>query len=1049
LKNVKKNIKNVIEKNFERKNKDVSKNDDNNINEGLKERCFIDNKVDRIDEEQHIVNKVLEQIDDMVSEYDEKKKDAIKKIEYAKDSSADAYGMLVENRYQVKNYKKAQEDLNEAKQTLYKSRLKLKINDLKENEEDDKADEDNYDKIVTSSLINNENTENEVVEILVGEHECGDYLNRIIYSWLNPICRNYVLVDNTKDYIYKNTKYTLEFKRDIVLMNKRVVEVIDKYPIVENADDSIYTDVADPFLKMLENKRGQKELSNIIFSIQKQQTKIVMVPYDKSIIVQGCAGSGKTMIMLHRLPVLLYDNKKQLFRKQVAVITPSQLYIKMAGRLLEELEIEDIYMDVANEYYSNRIDLYEGGIYKNEIPKNTSRKIIDKKIYNYVHSKKIEKIITDYFEENKKRINDVMKEVYSITNDSDDSVLFSNNMSIKAKDISIKEMWRKYSVYLLQILKKEDKKHVDRKKYVKVLIEKSKELYTHINGLCDRYTSALQKKEGLYNNMIYKKEHSKRQLLEKNGEKAKTYKRYIGYEEDIENYMYIRNEVQKAIDSLSENILLRKQVEFYAEHLEGILKEYDSDEDLSFLEEDFIINNIFRVIKALKKVKFINKEQAEEFKCINKCLTAINEVSETIDTMKDLYGESSMYSANDYLVIKSAYEDVKYMSEVIVQEAYEMVIDELRFLDDALNTTVRYEFTYYLYLQIIYRYSGKLQEGCDKLVLIDEAQNFSLAELDLINNVNGGVIFNLFGDINQHIELEKGLNTWEDVKDREEYEYFELNQNYRNVSQITEYCNSRFDMDMQAVNLEGKDVYTYNKSDIDVVKLLKMVYEEKKEDYSMAFIVKSIKDDLKDIDLSSIDTLINKVRNRRDHIDNKKINIVEVESAKGIEFDVVVVMQTVSMSRNEEYIACTRALEQLVIYSYVSKNDVYTTRENHCINEINDYIQRDKLESAKSRLGELFDKKNKKYKERVIDTLFARIIPNKYANLLAVVWSKISDEKLAEYINKVSNWLVIYKDDSAILKETLNDMKGQKQESKYIYLSEEIVKNDLFEIKLD
>jgi len=1035
LKSVKKNIKNVIEKNLEKKSSKISKSDDNNIEVIQRERCFIDNKVDRIDEEQNIVNKVLDKIDDMVSEYDEKKKDAIKKIEYAKDSSAEAYGMLVENRYQMKNYKKAQSDLKEAKKTLYKSRLKLKINDL-EVSDDDRASEDNYDKIITNSVLNNENTENEVVEILVGEHECGDYLNRIVYSWLNPICRNYVLVDNTEDYVYKNTKYSLEFKRDIVLMNKRVVEVIDKYPIVENADDSIYTDVADPFLKMLENKRGQKEMSNIIFSIQKQQTKIVMVPYDKNIIVQGCAGSGKTMIMLHRLPVLLYDNKKQLFRKQVAVITPSQLYIKMANKLLEDLEIEDIYMDVANEYYSSRIDLYEGGIYKREIPKNTSRKIIDKKIYNYVHSRKIEKIISDYFEENKNRINDVMKEVYSITKDDDKTVLSSSDMSIK-------EMWRKYSVYLLNILKQEDKKHEDRKKYVKVLIEKSKELYTHINGLCEKYTSALQKKESLYNNMIYKKEHSKRQLLDKNGEKAKTYKRYIGYEEDIENYMYIRNEVQKAIDSLSENILLRKQVEFYAEHLEGILKEYDSESELSFLEEDFIINNIFRVITALKKVKFINKEQAEEFKCINKCLIAIDKVSEIIDKMQSLYGEDGMYSANDYLVLTSAYEDVKYMSEVIVQEAYEMVIDELRFLDDALNTTVRYEFTYYLYLQIIYRYSGKLQEGYDKLVLIDEAQNFSLAELDLINNVNGGVIFNLFGDINQHIELEKGLNIWEDISNRDEYEYFELNQNYRNVSQITEYCNSRFDMDMQPVNLEGKDVYTYNKSDVDVVNLLNKVYKEKKEDYSMAFIVKSIKDDLKDIDMSSIDNLVNKVRNRRDHIDNKKINIIEVDSAKGIEFDVVVVMQTVSMSRNEEYIACTRALEQLVIYSYFEKADIYTTRENHCINEINDFIQSNKLESAKSRLGELFDKKNKKYKERVIDTLFARIIPNKYANLLAVAWTKLSDEKFSECIGKISNWLVIYKDDSYILKDVLNDMKDYDEQYKYSVLSDEITTNNL------
>ena len=59
-------------------------------------------------------------------------------------------------------------------------------------------------------------------------------------------------------------------------------------------------------------------------------------------IVQGCAGSGKSMIMLHRLPIILYDNPKSLNRSNLYIITPSQMYIDMAENMRHQLEISDI-----------------------------------------------------------------------------------------------------------------------------------------------------------------------------------------------------------------------------------------------------------------------------------------------------------------------------------------------------------------------------------------------------------------------------------------------------------------------------------------------------------------------------------------------------------------------------------------------------------------------------------------------------------------------------------------------------------------------------------
>lgn len=46
------------------------------------------------------------------------------------------------------------------------------------------------------------------------------------------------------------------------------------------------------------------------------------------------------MIMLHRLPILIYDNP-DLGRSSIYVITPSRTYIQMAEKMMEELEISD------------------------------------------------------------------------------------------------------------------------------------------------------------------------------------------------------------------------------------------------------------------------------------------------------------------------------------------------------------------------------------------------------------------------------------------------------------------------------------------------------------------------------------------------------------------------------------------------------------------------------------------------------------------------------------------------------------------------------------
>ena len=83
---------------------------------------------------------------------------------------------------------------------------------------------------------------------------------------------------------------------------------------------------------------------------------------------------------------------------------------------------------------------------------------------------------------------------------------------------------------------------------------------------------------------------------------------------------------------------------------------------------------------------------------------------------------------------------------------------------------------------------------------MDEAQDLSVSELELINKINSYYedkgefhvaytpVINVFGDVNQMI-TEHGIRTWDSVdfiSDR-----YELDENFRNPNQIVDFCNSR------------------------------------------------------------------------------------------------------------------------------------------------------------------------------------------------------------------------------------------------------------------
>ena len=66
--------------------------------------------------------------------------------------------------------------------------------------------------------------------------------------------------------------------------------------------------------------------------------------------MQGCAGSGKTMILLHRLSYLMYNNE-QLAPRDVLVVTPSDSFNEFIDELSKTLELGLVKTITLKNYY--------------------------------------------------------------------------------------------------------------------------------------------------------------------------------------------------------------------------------------------------------------------------------------------------------------------------------------------------------------------------------------------------------------------------------------------------------------------------------------------------------------------------------------------------------------------------------------------------------------------------------------------------------------------------------------------------------------------------
>lgn len=183
----------------------------------------------------------------------------------------------------------------------------------------------------------------------------GD-VNLEIVDWRAPLAVRYYQKSRVT-FAINEYEYRTVLRRALSVRNGRLLDFRNEYLSVGDMltpeeiggrDEEI---LFDPYLRdIIRSRKDDVKVRDIIRTIQEKQFDIITRPERESFVLQGCAGSGKTMIMLHRLSYLMYNNES-LRPGDVLVITPSVSFNAFIDELSQMLELERVRTTTLNDYY--------------------------------------------------------------------------------------------------------------------------------------------------------------------------------------------------------------------------------------------------------------------------------------------------------------------------------------------------------------------------------------------------------------------------------------------------------------------------------------------------------------------------------------------------------------------------------------------------------------------------------------------------------------------------------------------------------------------------
>ncbi len=656
----------------------------------------------------------------------------------------------------------------------------------------------------------------------------GDYSLEIV-DWRAPLAVKYYQKSCVR-FAINGHDYRTVLRRALSVRNGKLLDFKNEYLSVKDVltpeeiagrDEEI---LFDPYLRsILQGRKDDVHIHDIIRTIQEKQYDIITRPERESFVLQGCAGSGKTMILLHRLSYLMYNNEK-LRPSDVLVITPSDSFNAFIDELSEVLELERVRTVTMRDYFFQTL--------KNEGIDLASRFTGDRESRDYL--------------------------VY----------LYS-----AAFPRTLERRIGKIYTDLRGLFTGEECREVAER----ILDECTgfRTRFARIRNASSRIRRAVfgELKEGKEGGFYYNKPlHGLMGVFLG----AEDFLHYVLREAPgtPDRFFTLFSEFFRCIRTISE---------IGAETFERALR------DLSALSStlDAEISDLMRYRTVSGgKVTFPYADRIRKREEIKEEIALICGVLTDIEDKTALFGEFyGVLRQMSYCADLGKCRDKVDIARWLYRETVKR--DKKKFNLQGVYPSDGYALTRMLFC------AGRELLPRPAFVFIDEGQDISAGEYDLLKGIHADAAFNIFGDLKQNITPWRGVGDWGTLG----FPVYRLEQNYRNTNEIVEYVSGVLNADMVPIGMHGSPVAT--------VELSRLAAFFRGKNGLKAVIAR-------EEDLPRLAKRGFKLLSKEGKLSKKAVNVMSVYESKGLEFSVVAVYPG-TMSENELYIACTRALAELAI----------------------------------------------------------------------------------------------------------------------------------------
>lgn len=817
----------------------------------------------------------------------------------------------------------------------------------------------------------------EQIDMYIGEKSFTDLQNnQIVFDWRAPVSS--LFYQNQEIYKYRGYEYKLNLKRKIAIENSQLIKCYDVY------SKGKANQIVDKFLqKVLETKKNNDNFVDIIKTIQDKQNNIIRENLTKNVVVQGVAGSGKTVIILHRLSYILFNNP-EISPKSFMFIAPTDIFKNKLNDINKKLQIDKINISTLSEYYAEKLSsvFYDKVKTRNDVKavpwvlKVSKDEYSDNEYFIEKYSNNHYSNVISYYNKIFEEKITKFRAIFNFEEKTDDQKLRSYlsyiKLSSEDKIKALKEDCERRLLDAILLVQSELQKEIDNLETKDTVVknfdaqsdlEKSfyiaesaidkglksiedvsglnfsileirfeelkveiSRLYTSINEMLNSLNIKKKSFECSYSkedfeealfkikkNITEQTKKSKSDLIsiekEIANKKGSLFNVFLKFKiekltskkQTEENFLSLLSDILEKANNIEENY------DFVSLFDEYSLCSYALQKRKNYLNLQNLSNELKKSVKHVMDFNGLIKSE-EILHKIGNCISMINSLVENITSNKLLISSNSIEEVSSnfdkiYERNRSDFEKIlKIKSEII--EEIEIVNKSSyvwnlyhKYLEDTDKIALDNYYSSrnkeisrvdaYLLLRISHDL-GFLKGKNYSYIYIDEAQDYNDSEIKTIYLIEGKPTLNIYGDINQRIfENVHERKNWNSLVESisKEFNYYELNENYRNTVEIVDFCNKKLSLRMEAIGVSASNVDEYEFDSIDNV-------FDKATESNAVVITNNV-------------VFIKKLKER-------KIRCCTVFQSKGLEFTDVIVIDE-NFSKSQKYVAYTRSLKNLTI----------------------------------------------------------------------------------------------------------------------------------------